>query len=239
MRNVTSIGLILFGLCAIADADLVDNFESYALNTWPSSGWTADGDADGRVVLDPTNPSNQVLRLYGVVGSYWATLAYHPQPFPEEFILEASVYNGSEYLSGVGHNARAEIGMRDGTSWVNPARGLISFGGDGLIHAETRSGTILGAYVTERWYDVAIHYRRNAQDVSLEYYLDGTYLGAVKSAIWHQSIENSFDHIDLSAQAGTAYFDDIKMNVVPLPGAAILGFAGLSFAGWRLRRAAV
>lgn len=62
MRNITSIGLILLGVCAIADADLVDNFESYALNTWPATGWTKDGNADGLVVLDPTNPSNQIVR---------------------------------------------------------------------------------------------------------------------------------------------------------------------------------
>jgi len=239
MKNITSIGLILFGLCVVANAELVDNFESYPPNTWPSSGWTMDGNANGLVVPDPVNPSNQALRLYGVVGSYWGTCAYCPQSFPDEFILEASVYNGSEYILGGGHGMRAAIDMRTGAAWpgwTNPSRRLVSFNGEGTILGGNWG--VIGTYETERWYEIAIHYHRNTQDVSLHYYLDGTYLGMVTPAIWDQSVEDGFDHIHPYVGAGTAYFDNIRFydlsgspTVVPLPGAAILGVAG-----WRLRR---
>jgi len=206
-----------------------------------------DGNADGLVVLDPADSSNQVMRLYGVVGSYGATLAYYPQSFPDEFTLEFSVYNGSEDILGGGHSVRAGIGMRTGTAWpgwTNPARDLMNFHGDGTILAG--DWNVIGTYETERWYDVAIHYQRKSDDVSLEYYLDDVYLGAVNAVIWNQSVEDGFDHINPAAGAGTAYFDNIRFqdlsgspNVVPLPGAAILGFVGLSVAGWRLRRKAL
>ncbi len=241
MRGITTVGLVLFGVCAIANAGLVDNFQSYTLNTWPSSsGWTMDGNADGLVVADPdpTNPSNQVLRLYGKVGEYWATLAYYPQSFPDEFILKTSVYNGSEYILGGGHHERAIIGLRTGAAWpgwTNPARDLLIFNGDGTVLGSEWDP--IGTYNTQQWYDVTIHYRRNAQDVSVQYWLDGVDLGAhtYGLAAGSQSIERGFDHINLTAGAGTAYFDDIEMKVVPLPGSVFLAFTAVSLVGWRLR----
>lgn len=244
MKSVGVIAVVLFGLCGTAVANMTDDFESYAVNTWPGSPWTRDGNADALVVLDPVNPSNQALRLYGIVGAFWGTNAYYPEPFADEFILEASVYNGSEYILGGGHNSRGAIVMRTGAAWPgwsNPARGLLNFMGDGTIRA---AGSTIGTYETERWYDVAIHYRRNAQDVSLEYYLDGAYLGAITSAIWDQSVEDGFDHINICVGAGTAYFDNLRVYSVggqgpapiPAPGAFLLGGIGMGLVGWLRRR---
>lgn len=213
MKVIICVGLILFAVCVAANAGIIDDFESYPLDTWPSSsGWTKDGNANGRVAVDPTDSSNQALSLYGVVGSRWATLAYYPQSFPDLFTLTASVYNGSEYVLGGGHNVRGDIAMRTGAAWpgsTNPARTLISFKGDGNILAG--DGSTIGTYETERWYDVAVRYQRKAQEVSLRYYLDGAYLATVTSPISNQSIEDGLDHINPSAQAGTVYFDNIGM----------------------------
>jgi len=57
------------------------------------------------VVADPANPSNHVLKLYGVVGGTWGANAYRKYAFPESFTLETAVYNGAEPLSG-GHSYR-------------------------------------------------------------------------------------------------------------------------------------
>lgn len=215
--------VVLWMFCSAAHGNVTDFFESYSLHTWPSPNWVADGNADtdpanNRVELDPTGGPNQVLKLHGVPGAYWAALTYHPASFSNEYLLEVSVYNGSESIMGGGHNVRGQIGMRHGTSWVNPARTLLTFRGDGtLIGAD--GTTELPTYQTERWYDIAIHYKRNPGDVSLQYWLDGVYFGAVTASMESQSLEDSLDHIDISAQAGTAYFDNIRLYTLGGPAA--------------------
>ena len=160
--------------------------------------------------------TNQALKLRGVPGGYWGALANDPALFSNEYLLEISVYNGSESIMGGGANFRRVVGMRYGTSWPNPARGLLMFKGDGTILAGDWA-TELGTHETEQWYDIAIHYTRNAGDVSLQYWLDGAYLGTFTSSIWDQSVEDSFDHLDLQAGAGTAYFDNIRLHTLGEP----------------------
>jgi hypothetical protein len=231
-------------LCGAASADTRDFFDSYSLNAWPSSYWVADGNADrdptnNRVELDPAGGTNQVLKLHGVTGGNWASLAYHPATFSNEYLLEVSVYNGSENVMSGNQPVRAGIAMRHGTGWwhvTNPARNLLVFQGDGSIMLG--DGSKVGAYQTKQWYDVAIHYKRNKEDVSLQYWLDGTYLGAVTSSIWDQSVESSFDHLELHVGGGSAYFDNIRLYTlerpasVPAPVAILLGTIGTSMVGW-------
>ena len=160
---------------------------------------------------DPVDPLNHVLRLSGVVTSRWAALACRPQTFSRDFVILAKVYNSSDPILPGGHQVRGLIGLRTGTHWTgatNPSRDLALFRADGKIVA---GPTIVGAYDTARWYDIAVHYRRNAQDVSLEYWLDGAYLSTITLPIPDQAAESSFDDIELSSQAGTAYFDDIML----------------------------
>ncbi len=246
MRAERVVGLMVLGLlCGSANADFTDFFESYSLHTWPSPSWVADGNADtdpvnNRVELDPADGSNQTLKLYGAVGGNWAALAYHPASFGNEYLLYVSVYNGSENIMSGNQPFRAEVSMRHGTSWwgvTNPERGLLMFHGDGTLFAGDWT-TELGIYETERWYDVTIHYTRNAEDVSLQYWVDGAYLGAITSPIWDQSVENSFDHLNLTAAGGSAYFDNIHLTAIaiPAPGAVLLGVMGASIVGFLRRR---
>ena len=244
--------LVLCVLCGAANANFTDFFESYPLHAWPSPKWVADGNADtdpsnNRVELDPTGGSNQVLKLHGQVGGNWAALAYHPATFSSEYLLEVSVYNGSENIMGGNQPFRAGIGMRHGTYWwhvTNPSRTLLMFHGNGTLFAGDWT-TELGTYETERWYDIAIHYTRNAEDVLLQYWLDGTYLGAITSSIWDQSVEDSLDHLDLGIGGGSAHFDNIRLYTlggpvaVPAPGALLLGMMGATLAGWLRRRRAL
>ncbi len=157
----------------------------------------------------------------------------------------ASVYNGSENIMSGNQPTRGQLGMRTGTYWLgvtNPERPLLEFRGDGTVLAGDWT-TQLATYQTGKWYDVGVHYTRNVNDVSLQYWLDGLYVGAITSPIWDQSVESGFDHLELAVGGGTTYFDNIRLYsfggsgpvTVPAPGAALLGLMGATIVGW-LRR---
>ncbi len=202
--------------------ELFDDFEGYTQNTWPSPNWVGFRGNDGSdpsnncVVVDPTNDNNKVLKLFGVLGGCWGAGAEHQCSFPTQFIVQFKVYNGSETLTGC-HPHRADIGMKQGTYWTNPGRGLILFRGNGNVTAA--DGTILQTYQTERWYDVKIHYQRIERNLTLRYWIDDIYRGQVQLTVDDIPREESFDHFQLVAQEGTAYFDDVCI----IPGPPTLG----------------
>jgi len=189
---------------------VTDNFESYSVGTWPT-GWDPDGNANASgngIVADPADASNQALRLFGSIGSCWGALAYKACDLSEEYVFECDVYNGSESLSGC-HPDRGYIGLRNGISWSNPSRMFLLFKGNGeLIGTDS---TVLGTYNTEQWYHVKIHYLRIGTSLSLSYWIDGSYLGQIDVVITDLSREESLDHIDLTVQEGSTYFDNIEV----------------------------
>ena len=59
---------------------LSDDFDRYPINTWPRA-WLKDAThrtARNGIVADPADPTNEVLRLSGMIGGSWAALAYRP-----------------------------------------------------------------------------------------------------------------------------------------------------------------
>ncbi|MBN1360125.1 MAG: hypothetical protein JW993_06015 [Sedimentisphaerales bacterium] len=253
MKTSGCVAVVLLGCCAIASADLIDDFESYELGAWPAPNWVAHGNAitepaKNIVAPDPAGGANQVLKLYGFTGGNWEAVASHAQSFPDEFLFEALIYNGAENIVGTDGSCgiRGIVAMSVMTdTGEKKARELVLFRGDGEIGVYRgpiwtpenwiRIGT--STYATERWYDVAIHYTRKdaSNQVLLEYWLDGAYLGNLTSMMW-PAVEDSFAHLDLSAGRGTVCYDDVRLDVLPPPGAAVLAGIGLGTAGWRLRR---
>jgi hypothetical protein len=185
-------------------------FESYSAGSFPSA-WTPDGNAtssstnyvDNTVFYEGTKS----LRLFGTIGGCWAALVYRPLNVSYPYEIEVAVRNGDESLSGC-HPDRAYIGIRQGTSWYNPGRCLISFKGDGTINGG--GGVFLGSYKTLTWYTVRIRYQRPfPSEVKLSYWINGTYKGSeVLSAI---SDEDQLTNIDLTVQEATAWFDVVKV----------------------------
>jgi len=207
--------LTVIGLNGVGGILLAENFESTATGSWPED-WTADANAvsnpsNNQVVDDPDSGTSKVLKLFGAIGSSWGALAYKPCNFGMEFSLRLRVYNSAEDLSGA-HPDRAWLGMRQGTSWINPGRTLLGFKGDGSLIAT--DGTTLGSYSTEQWYDVRIDSSLSGSDLSLHYWVDDQDLGSVQVTVADVATENSLDHLDLTAQEGSAFFDDIL--VLPL-----------------------
>ncbi|KKL57293.1 hypothetical protein LCGC14_2236880, partial [marine sediment metagenome] len=213
-----------------------DDFEGYPLNDWPSSNWTGFGGNDSDhsanyIAEDPEDATNKVFRLYGVIGSMWSAGAEREFALPDDFAISLKVYNGGESIPSNGHQVRATLGSKSGTHWSNPGRGYFWFHKDGNLYAA--DGLILQSYDTERWYDMTVAFSRSQTDLTLHYWVDGIDLGSI-SLLVDPAIDDLQDHIELTAQAGSAYFDDIV--VTPEPATLfLLGLGGLALR--RKRRA--
>lgn len=188
-----------------------DGFETYVANSWPSN-WTADGNGTDSTAnyVDNTifNNGAKSIRLFGIIGSCWGALAYRELTVVAPYEIEVKVRNGNDVLSGC-HPDRAYIGLRQGTSWVNPSRVLISFMGDGSI----RSGALNileSSYSTLAWYTVRIFYERpSSSQVKISYWINGVSKGyETLTAI---AEEDQLDNLDLTTQEGTVWFDDVKV----------------------------
>ncbi len=186
-----------------------DDFESYNVGSFPS-GWVADANANdiSNNYIDNVikYEGDKSLKIYGSVGGCWGALAYKPVDFNSSFTIELAIRNGDENLSGC-HPDRGQIGLRKGTSWSNPARRLLLFGGDGKIYGG--SSTSLGTYNTNTWYLVKIKYEKiTGSQVKLSYWLNNNYLG--EETFNSITDENLLDNFEIVAQEGSAWFDAIS-----------------------------
>jgi len=175
-----------------------ENFESYVAGSWPSN-WVPDGNAtdsttnyvDNAVFYEGTKS----LHLFGVIGGCWGAIAYRPLTITPPYEIEVVVRNGNESLSGC-HPDRAYIGIREGTSWTNPARRFIQFRQNNTIDGATDDFS-LGTYTPLTWYIVKIRYERpSTSEVKISYWINGVYKGS---------------------QTLTAYSEEAQMtNLMPL-----------------------
>jgi hypothetical protein len=189
-----------------------EDFESYQTGTWPTQYWVQDANAfndpaNNQVEAPPGGREGQSLKLFGAMGSCWGSLGYRPFTPVASFKLEFDVYNGAEELSGC-HPDRAYVGLRQGTSWINPSRSFIQFMGNGDIWGDVA----LGQYQTAKWYHVEIGYQRSGNQLALSYWIDGEFKGQAQLTISDTAIEDSFDHLDLTAQEGSVWFDNISIT---------------------------
>ena len=149
MKRQTNVLLAVLTICTVgliasvtrADVTLNDDFDAYALGSWPA-GWVANANAvndpsRNNIVADPTDPDNHVFRLYGRTSGSWGANAFADFDFPESYTLDITVRNGSEVTNGV-QPGRAALHMRHGTdwpAWTNPARSLLYCNINGNIEA--------------------------------------------------------------------------------------------------------
>lgn len=189
---------------------LNDNFESYTVGSFPSS-WVADGNAteisQNNIVNNISYSSTKSLKLFGSLGGCWAALAYHSLNTSAPFEVELAVRNGNEVLSGCNPD-RATIGLRNGTSWMNPQRLFVKFDGNGRIYGG--GGLDLVSYNTNTWYLLRIKYERiSSSQIRLSYWINNNYVAyETLSAI---NEESQLNNLEISVLEGSAWFDDIKI----------------------------
>jgi hypothetical protein len=209
---------------ARADAStlLSDDFESYPNDSWPptwDAKWHAvDAPVDNGIRSDPENASNQALKLYGIED--WSASATRPLTFTDNFVVSARVWNGSEpRRPGWG---RGSIGLEGGST-------LFTFYADGTFPGGTPN---LATFQTERWYDTTVHYQRQGSDVTLRYWLDGSYVGQRQFTLSNLAAELAANRLELNG-GSSAYFDDVRVTSVPEPGCLALAVVGVAVFAWK------
>ena len=70
---------------------------------------------------------------------------------------------------------------------------------------------MLQPYQPGRWYQVRIRYGRDGATRLSHYWIDGIDRGQVRQPIPNLTTGRSLDHLDLAAQEGSAYFDDVQV----------------------------
>lgn len=188
-----------------------ENFESYSTGSQPIT-WTFDGNGidNSSNFIDNTiyNGGTKSLKLFGLLGSCWAALAYHPLLLKPPLKVEFAVRNGDETLTGC-HPYRANVGLRKGDYWENPERLFVNFR-NGNIYAGD-DNTVLESFSTLNWYQIVITYEYSGTNaIKLSYWIDGNYKGSIVQAV--SANEDSLNNFQLVVNEGSAWFDDIKVS---------------------------
>jgi hypothetical protein len=187
-----------------------ENFETYDAGIFPSI-WIADGNAidlsNNYINSSISYEGNKSFQLFGLIGSCWAAIAYHTLTVTPPFEVELAIRNGNEILSGCNPD-RASVGLREGSTWSNPSRTFLKFGGDGKIYGG--GGLELGPYNNNTWYVLKIKYEIiSTTEIKLSYWINNNYSG--DELIDSINDESQLSNLEISVLEGSAWFDNIKV----------------------------
>ena len=197
-----------------------DDFESYALGTFPSSGgWQLryNGAGSSSQYVDNAHSVSGFQSLHLVGSSCWAAEAYHPDDIPAHVRLEAMVFVDQIVSCG----CTPSLG---GVSLVNPALGTwgtgfgeVMFKCDGNVYAvqahyDRSKDVLLTSYNAGTWYRVKLDVDLTAR--SFDVYIDGVLSGS------GMKILDSGMPTGVSVVAGhggnpTVWFDYVNVSVLP------------------------
>jgi hypothetical protein len=208
MKRIASVGLIVLGVCAIANADLMN----IALQ---ANGGTATAISSGTYLGVTHWPSMAINGDPSAGGwaSNWSMPAWLQVQFNQVYRIEDVGVHWDQ------HNQTFSISLSpDGLSWTTVVPSQMS---------NTNAHYDNGAYIgSDPAYEVFPITPTDAEYIRI----DITSTSAPASHIFQARV----DALEAYATVGGAP----QPAPVPLPGAAILGCIGLSFAGWRLKRKA-
>ena len=249
MKRIMFIALLACGLSVstqsvqAAPSLLLENFESHTVNSWPSS-WLKDANAssdpaNNKIVIDPSDPSNKALQLYGRPDGNWAAIGYHAYTYSDHLSFSFRLFSGSGDTYG-NQPGRGFVGIKNGPQWhfSTPGVALIwtslvdnSFHGIG--------GMNLGSFEKETWYTVDTEYNRIGYDFSVSYRIDGVYKG-VDTITTSYSPDTTFGYLQLHSGDRAALFDDIAISEMPsspsIPAPSALLLVSVGLGAMRLRR---
>lgn len=152
------------------------------------------------------------MHLYGTVGGCWAVEAFREITIPPPFSIEFMVYNGTEDLYGC-HPYRGSLILRSGTNWWDCGRLLMMFHEDGRIQLDDSVGW---HYNELEWVKVRVDYSRPTEtSVHLVFWVNDSLLYEADDDII--SCEDNLAYVDLGAQEGTVWFDDVRVLVNTRP----------------------
>jgi len=182
-----------------------EDFESYAIDNFPNN-WVQDANAldiSTNKIIDENG--NKVLQLYGINGGCWGSLTYHDMKINSSYELSFSIKNGEENNSGC-HQGRGSIGLRKGTSWGNESNNFCYFKEDGKLYSSNNS--LIVQTKNGEWQDIKIRYLTEGYR-KLVYYLNGEKIHEEPAGI-----SSSLNNLELVAQEGTVWFDNIKVKKI-------------------------
>jgi len=192
-----------------------DGFECYPPESsicgayWICSG-NISSDADSSISYS----GNQSVKMYGNVGGCWGAVADRLLEISFPMTIEFAVRNGTEDLSGC-HPYRASVILRDGPVWTDPpALCLCNFleNGDLETWVSELHDSITG-FSLEQWYKFGVEIFLPGDDsVHVRFWNDDIYLGEYAQDLVSLPHLLTATHLDISAQEGTAWFDDICIN---------------------------
>jgi hypothetical protein len=213
MRKLSIILIILISILSILSAQEIvweDGFESYPVGQFPSPPWTPSGNGSSPdCYVDSTvrYAGIKSLRLYGVVGGFWGALAHRALQTTPPFIIECMLRTGAEQVPPQGHQQRAVLSVRVGPDWTYPGRDFIVFYKNDTIYGPRGP---LQTYSTLTWYRVRIKYERpRPESVKVTVWINDAMYGPFGDTAF--SYENQLAYVDLVANVGTVWYDEVKI----------------------------
>ncbi|MBS3788613.1 hypothetical protein KGY79_10520 [Candidatus Bipolaricaulota bacterium] len=185
-----------------------DDFESYKTSSWPDN-WYRSGNADSpqnKVVGGYSSSGSKSLKLKGVPGSCWESLAFHKLGVStqQSFTVSLDVKTTRQGQEGC-HGQRGGVQIATGPDWTKDSRGLISFRTDGSLPGD------LGNYEVGEWIEVKIEYSRLGQEkVKLTYWIDGSRRGS--KIVEAKGFEDELSYLGIKSGDFTIYYDDVEVR---------------------------
>jgi WD40 repeat protein len=195
-----------------ADVLLSDDFESYNIGTFPSSGgwephYNIVGDPGNNIVTNITSYSDgKCLQLYGAHSGCWAAETGHLVSLPSVFYIECAMKaSGDMFTSGSCHYWDIALGLAkayygSGCIWTN----LLMF---------HKSGNILGTsafiqpLVVNTWYKIKI--KVDMDNHTACYWINDEYKGCQTNP--ELTSPGTYPYLTLSSGSGKGWIDDVRI----------------------------